>query len=95
MVTIVLTPDLERLLAEAARQHGTTPERLALEYLRERLLPADTVDSTEAGTMEEFLAPFIGVLDSSEHIPGGAQLSEQAGRRFTEGLLKRREQGRL
>ena len=94
-MTIALTPDLERLLAEAARQHGTTPERLALEYLRERLIPVDTAEPAEVGTLKEFLAPFIGIVDSSEHIPGGAQLSQQAGRRFTEGLLKRREQGRL
>ena len=94
---IDLTPDLERLLVEEARREGTTPERLALTFLRERLLASD-IDAAEAWsgeTMAEFLAPFIGVVDSSEHMPGGSRLSEETGRRFTEGLLKRREEGRL
>jgi hypothetical protein len=49
----------------------------------------------EVGTLAEALADFIGVLDSSEIVPGGAQLSERTGERFAEILLEKRKQGRL
>ena len=96
-MTINLTPDLERALAEAARRQGTTPERLAVEYLRERFLETDTSDSADAETftLADFLAGHIGVLGSGEHVPGGAGLSEDSGSRFTAGLRRGREQGRL
>ncbi len=45
--------------------------------------------------MEEFLEGFIGVLDSSEHVPGGANMSAMTGRDFADGLLKKRAEGRL
>ena len=96
-MTLSLTPELERALAEAAQRQGTTPEVLAQEFLRERLLPADKpeADLEESGTLAEALADFIGVLSSSEFVDGGAQLSERTGERFAEGLMARREQGRL
>jgi hypothetical protein len=95
-VTISLTPDLERALADAAHRRGTTPELLAQEYIRERLLPAEEAASgSESGTLADFLDGYIGVFDSSELVPGGAQLSEDTGRQFTDLLLRRREQGRL
>ena len=79
LMKIALTPDLERALAKQAHKQGTTPERLALDYLRERFLPLDTTESTagEQGTLADFLAGHIGVLSSSEHVPGGARMSEK------------------
>lgn len=96
-VTISLTPELEQALAEAARRQGTTPEILASEFLRERLLPAVTPDPdlAESGTLAESLADFIGILSSSEFVEGGAQFSERTGEQFTAGLMARREQGHL
>ncbi len=96
-MTISLTPELEQALAEAAQRQGTTPEMLAREFLRERLLPAKAIDPNEgeSGTLAESLADFIGILSSSEFVEGGAQLSERTGEQFTAGLMARREQGHL
>lgn len=96
-MTIELTPDVERALAEAARERGTTPQTLALELLRDQLVqPMPSFpDGREPANMEEFLEGFIGVLDSSEHVPGGANMSGMTGRDFADGLLKKREEGRL
>ncbi len=41
-MVIALTPDIESALAEEARRQGTTPEQLALDYLRERFVPGAT-----------------------------------------------------
>jgi hypothetical protein len=92
---ITLTPDIERALAEHARKLGTTPERLALDSLRERFVwPASHENPMEERkTLADFLRGHIGVLHSSEHIPGGARMSEEVGKKFTDGLLKQRKQG--
>lgn len=39
MTTITLPPDIEQPLLEQAKQRGTTPERLALDSLREKFAP--------------------------------------------------------
>lgn len=97
LMKITLTPDLERALTTQAHQQGTTPERLALEYLRERFLPSVATESAaeEQGTLADFLANYIGVLSSSEHVPGGARMSENSGKKFAVGLVKKRRESRL
>ena len=40
-------------------------------------------------TLADFLSSHIGVLDSSEYVPGGARMSEASGKKFADGLLKR------
>ncbi len=94
---ITLTPEIEAALAEQARQQGVSPEELALESLRRQfVVPGQTThEPTLQGTLAEFLAGSVGVLRSSEHMPGGARMSEAKSRAFTEGLLKKRNQGRL
>ncbi len=96
-MTITLPFDLAGVLTEQARKQGTTPERIARDYLRERLLPSVTTESTtkEQGTLADFLVDYIGVISSSEHVPGGARMSENSGRKFTAGLVKKRQEGRL
>ena len=39
--------------------------------------------------LAEFLRDHVGVLNSSEHVPGGARMSEDTGRKFTEILIKK------
>lgn len=94
---ITLTPDIEAALAEQAREQGVTPEQLALESLRQQFVTAHRSirRSTTNGTLAEFLADSIGVLHSGEHVPGGAKLSEAKSTAFTQGLLKKRQQGHL
>lgn len=89
---IELTPDIERRLAEQARKLGTTPEQLALASLRERFGPTATQDApAEApGTLADFLQGHIGVLHSSEHVPGGAHMSKDSSKKFAAGLLRQR-----
>ena len=92
-MVITLTPDLEKALAERARKLGTTPETLALDSLRERFAP--TPLPKLQGTMADFLKDFIGVLNSSEFVKGGAQMSVDTGKKFSAIVYKKhREQQR-
>ncbi len=91
---ITLTPDIERALAAEARTLGLTPEQLALESLRARFVPseAEVSSAEEQTTLADFLRDHLGVLHSSEHIPGGARMSEESGQKFTAGLLAQHRQ---
>ncbi|WP_329682258.1 hypothetical protein [Longimicrobium sp.] len=97
-MTIVLTPEVERELTSRAQRQGTTPDLLADTYLRERLF-ADAEEERSANgrprTLAERLKGYVGVLSSSEHVPGGAQMSERTGEQFTQILLERQAEGRL
>ncbi len=96
-MNITLTADIENALTEEASNKGTTPELLALDCLRERFVAsAEMASATEKqGTLADFLAGHIGVLASGEHVPGGARMSEETGKKLTAGLLLKRAQGRL
>jgi hypothetical protein len=93
---IQLTPDIEEALAEEARNLGTTPEQLALDSLRERFVGREAPPSParEPETLADFLCGHLGVLHSSEHVSGGARMSEASGKKFTAGLLAQRQQQR-
>jgi hypothetical protein len=93
---IKLTPDIEQALAEEARKLGMTPEQLALDSLRERFMGREPPPSPakEPETLAHFLRGHIGVLHSSEHVPGGARMSEASGKKFTAGLIAQRQQPR-
>jgi hypothetical protein len=91
---ITLTPDIEQALAEAAQKLGTTPEQLALDSLRERFASSteDTDSTKEPATLADFLRSHIGVLHSSEHVPGGARLSQDSSGKFAAGLAAKHHQ---
>jgi hypothetical protein len=93
---IELTPDVEQALAEEARKLGMTPEQLALDSLRERFVGREALPSPakEPEMLAHFLRGHIGVLHSSEHVPGGARMSEASGKKFAAGLLAQRHQPR-
>jgi hypothetical protein len=94
---ITLTPDIEKALTKLARSRGMTPEILALNTLREQFVYSGTaeVPVSEEETLADFLADHLGVIASSEKIPGGARMSEDTGKKFAAGLAKKRQQGRL
>ena len=93
---LILTADIEHALIEQANQQGTTPELLALDCLRQRFVPLESVEPLEEGkSLADFLSDHIGVLASGEHVSGGACLSENSGQKFTAALLKKRQQGQL
>lgn len=93
---ITLTPDIEQALTVEARKQGRPPEQLALDSLRERFLfpESDISPAGEQATLADFLRGHLGVLHSSEHVPGGARLSEDSGRQFAAGLVAQRERKR-
>jgi hypothetical protein len=98
---ITLPPEIEKALKKRARQRGTTPEQLALETLRRQFVdatPAQGENSTPVegyANLAEFLAGYIGALDSSEFVPGGAKMSEATVDKFAAALAQKRKQGRL
>jgi hypothetical protein len=93
--TIALPPELEQAIEERAQQQGTTPELLIVDKLREQFLPIPPLSpDTEGRTMADFFAGYIGGLHSSEFVPGGAQLSEDTGRKFTQLLLKKHSESK-
>ncbi len=94
---ITLPPEIEAALTEEARQQGKSPEQLALESLRQHFVaPRQSARSAPPeGTLADLLAGSIGVLQSREHVAGGAKMSETKSTAFAEGLLKKRQQGRL
>jgi hypothetical protein len=97
---ITVPPDLERALAARAHQIGTTPERLALDSLRECFPPSESEETDEGSgktqqTLADLLHGYVGILHSNEYVPGGAAMSEDTGKKFAAGLLKKRKSGRL
>ncbi len=95
---IFVPPDLERVLAARAHQVGTTPELLALDSVRERFPTSEPEGDETNGnkqTVAHLLDGYVGVLHSSEHVPGGAAMSEATGEKFAAGLLDKCEAGRL
>jgi hypothetical protein len=91
-----LTPDIEQALAAEARRRGRTPEQLALDRLRERFLSPESERPPAAAqaTLAAGLRGHLGAWHSSEHVPGGARLSENSGRKFAAGLAAQRQQRR-
>lgn len=88
MTTILLPPDIERPLVEAALRLGTTPEQLAVEMLRERFATEPDEPSSGAATLFDSLVGYIGTVDGSTEA-----YSERCGERFADGLVepKRRD----
>lgn len=92
MTTITLPSEIEEPLTKAALEQGTTPELLAVDYLRQRFLPPPSTEDKIAGkkTLFDSLAGFAGTIDGTSEA-----LSENCGERFTEELLKKHQQRRL
>nr|VFK63720.1 MAG: hypothetical protein BECKTC1821F_GA0114240_11042 [Candidatus Kentron sp. TC] len=96
---ITLTPEIEQALNEYAEKQGTTIESLALGAIREKFPCHQWIRQEsrkpKVETLADRLAPYIGVISSSEVVPGGANLSVDGGKKFAQGLLEKRERGRL
>ena len=63
-MSIVVSPEVERALAERAQSEGTTPDLLADSYLSERLFPSGSKVPAQPRNLAEYLADHIGVLSS-------------------------------
>jgi hypothetical protein len=93
-MVITLTPEIEQTLNELAEKQGTTIELLALSAIREKIARIKN-RKRKVKTLADRLAPYIGVISSSEFVPGGANMSVDSGKAFAQGLLEKRKQGRL
>ena len=95
---ITVPPEIERALTKQAHKIGTTPELLVLDSLRQRFLSSESEEEPggeEPRTLADSLDGYIGVLHSSEHVPGGATMSEKSGEKFAANLIRKRDAGRL
>ncbi|MGD0949840.1 MAG: hypothetical protein ABSA52_20725 [Candidatus Binatia bacterium] len=98
---ITVPPEIERALTVQARKRGTTAELIALDSLRRRFVRAhvrrrhDEGEGNGRQTLADFLEGYVGVLHSSERVPGGARMSEESGNKFAQALIDKRRKGRL
>ena len=96
MTTITLPPEIERTVSEQAQRQGTTTELLALDILRRNFpAPIESPDREPGASLFDLLKSHIGVIHSSEHIPGGAQMATDSSRKFAEGMARKRREGGL
>lgn len=95
VITITLPQELEQIVTDQATRQGTTPELWTLDKLRRSLLPdsdaaTEPESACDGSTMLDFFEGYVGTLHSSEVVPGGAQMSQDTGRKFAEGMLQKR-----
>ena len=95
MKNITLSADehlIEAANQRAAEEHTTLNEQFQL-WLKHYVQHEQQAGPSEAqGTLADFLHGHIGVLHSSEYMPGGARMSVDSGKKFAAGLLKKRQQ---
>ncbi len=96
MITITLPPELEQAFSEQAEQQGTTPELLALDVLYKwgacASFPAEL---PQGATLADALADYIGAVSTRDKYPTGSTLSENTGRKFAAGMMKKHQAGKL
>jgi hypothetical protein len=95
-MNITLTPDIERFANDLAKKQGTDVESIVLKTLREcffRTQRSKTVEQPES--LADLLTGYVGAIDSGELAQGGLQLSENSGKRFTELLGRKQQQGKI
>lgn len=92
---LTLTPEIEDAIKTQASQKGTTPEQLALEGLRKLFVPAADNGEKSPESLADFLDGYIGVIQSSEHVEGGAQMSQDTGDKFAALIKQKRTQNQL
>jgi hypothetical protein len=95
-MVINLRPELANAVEAEADRRGTTAEVVAIQCLEERFAPrAAAQDNGGSATMADYLAEFIGVIDTSQLVPGGARLSEKNGSDFANLMRAKKTQGKL
>ncbi len=96
MTTITLPPEIEQSVARQAEQQGTTTEVLALDALRRMFAPIEELTpQKQTGSLYNLLEEHIGVISSSEYVPGGAQMATDSSKKFAEGMMQKKREGKL
>lgn len=91
---LTLPNELEQAILNAAQTQGTTPNQFVVDALTRQLISEPETEPVPESLLD-FLGEFVGCIHSSENVPGGAQMSTDSGRKFTEGMLKKRLEGKL
>ncbi|MGI4791793.1 MAG: hypothetical protein ACRYFS_23470 [Janthinobacterium lividum] len=90
MTTITLTPELEAVLNQRAATQGITPERLALDGLRQLYMTPPVnekrPEEESSETLFDFLNGYVGTIAGSTEA-----FSENGGERFAQGLAEKHE----
>lgn len=95
MKNITLSADehlIEAANQRAEEEHTTLNEQFQLWLKHYVQHEQQAGPSEEQGTLADFLQGHIGILHSSEYVPGGARMSVDSGKKFAAGLLKKRQQ---
>jgi hypothetical protein len=79
---VVIPPELEPRLRQAAQQNGIAPEEFALQQLREAIKPAESLFDAWQG--------FIGMVESN-----GEANSEHTSEYFAQAMLEKKRTGHL
>ena len=67
MITITLTPELEKVITAQAKRAGVTPERFSLDNLKEYFSPTSPADSeADAPTLEDKIAALVTTVPDEE-----------------------------
>jgi len=82
MLTINLSPELEQAVQEQAQQQGTTSEQIVIDSVQKMYPLTLPIEAEGDGTLADYWWDYIGSIDSSEKMTGGANLSSDTGRRF-------------
>ncbi len=91
MTTITLPPEIEEPLVKAAQEQGSTPELLAVDYLRRHFVqPLIEEKAAEGETLFDFLTGHVGTVNGTSEA-----LSENCSQRFTQGLMEKQQRERL
>jgi hypothetical protein len=85
-MVITLPLEIEHKLNELADKQETTIELLALSAIKEKFIynwiPKIKNRESKVETLAERLAPYIGVISSTEFVKGGANMSVNTGKKF-------------
>lgn len=96
MTTITLPPEIEQSVARQAERQGTTTELVILDTLRRMFTPVEEpTPQKQMGSLYDLLEKHIGVIASGEHTLGGAQMATDSGKKFAEGMARKRREGKL
>ena len=83
---VLIPPNLEPQLLEAAKRSGVAPEEFAVARIREAL----EAQSVAPRTLFDALEGFIGTVDG-----GGEAWSENVSQRFADEMVKKHRSGHL
>ncbi|HET6880656.1 MAG TPA: hypothetical protein VFI31_10905 [Pirellulales bacterium] len=89
-MTITLPPEIEDLLNERAKLHGTTAESVAVETLRKALRLEVPAEGDAGGSLYDAIKDIVGSVSGT-----GESFSKKGGERFTEHLLEKKRRGHL